>query len=389
MSASAGKRRRIQELVGESNELRIEGASTPPAQTTMQVRPRRVVVDAGGVQFVTSLATIEACGGYLAAAVKRDLAGAANACDVTTTASIFVDRDPELFKHVLAWMRANKLPAAIANNATLLEDLANEAEFFALDNLREECTAALKELAKRVAVEEPVAESFVLELIRGDYQHQDDCVKVDDGDVLYISHAVLCGGVCLRRYRPDENMEEENEDDWSKCACHLSTDRRGRDDGDFKLLVKPTFGSEDVQNADQNDAGEGFLWPYTIDYDNDELATFDWQELAHRGLDTVAAASLRNTSNGTSALDIDFRVPINQVFSHGLEFSVPPNSRATWRVYGWKGRPEAIPPLMTHAHGSTRMQGLHKAMKRNEKKKSDASRRNLALCLAAATAGSP
>ena len=388
MSASAGKRRRIQELVGESNEMGIEGASTPPAQTTMQVRPRRVVVDAGGVQFVTSLATIEACGGYLAAAVKRDLAGAADACDVATTASIFVDRDPELFKHVLAWMRANKLPAAIANNATLLEDLANEAEFFALDNLREECTTALKELAKRVAVEEPVAESFVLELKRGDYQYQEDCVKVDDGDVLYISHAVLCGDVRFQRYRPDENRERENEDDWSKCACHLSTDRRGRDDGDFKLLVKPTFGSEDVQNADQNDAGEGFLWPYTIDYDNDELATFDWQELAHRGLDTVAAASLRNTSNGTSALDIDFRVPINQVFSHGLEFSVPPNSRATWRVYGWKGRPEAIPPLMTQAHGSTRMQGLHKAMKRNEKKKSDASRRNLALCLAAATAGS-
>ncbi|XRB00366.1 BTB/POZ protein [Pycnococcus provasolii] len=256
------------------------------------VAARRITVDAGGTRFVTSFATIEACGGYLAAAVKRDLAGA-EASDENTP-SIFVDRDPELFKHVLAWMRAGRLPAAVATNAALLDDLTNEATFFALDDLCAECKKALKELANCLAVYEPKAESFVLEVTRKEPSKQQR-VTIEDGELLYISHAMF-------------NSDAE---------CDP-----------FNYLA---------------------MRPITDEFED---CTLTWPADSDTGCPKYMELAIRNERNS------DIQIPINRVFSHGLNFVTYPGE--SWLVYGWKGEREAIPPLMAHSRagtGAVRLQG--------------------------------
>jgi len=272
------------------------------------VAARRITVDAGGTRFVTSFATIEACGGYLAAAVKRDLAGA-EASDENTP-SIFVDRDPELFKHVLAWMRAGRLPAAVATNAALLDDLTNEATFFALDDLCAECKKALKELAKCLAVDEPKAESFVLEVNRDNttahmiHGTNPSPVTIEDGELVYISHAV-------------HNGELEPEYSYNYLGvCPVTA----RGDEGCKL--------------DQIDG----KWP--IDPDTGYLK---YIELA-----------IRDERNS------DIQIPINRVFSHGLNFVT--SNGDSWLVFGWKGQREAIPPLMAHSRVGTGTKRLQDAI---------------------------
>ena len=223
------------------------------------VAARRITVDAGGTRFVTSFATIEACGGYLAAAVKRDLAGA-EASDENTP-SIFVDRDPELFKHVLAWMRAGRLPAAVATNAALLDDLTNEATFFALDDLCAECKKALKELAKCLAVYEPKAESFVLEVTRNGANKQQR-VTIEDGELVYISHAV-------------HNGELEPEYSYNYLG----------------------------------------VCPITDEFED---CTLIWPADSDTGYLTCIELAIRNERNS------DIQIPINRVFSHGLTFTTSP-----------------------------------------------------------------
>ena len=284
-SGNSNKRRR--EVEDDDEELARHHDSA--------VAARRITVDAGGTRFVTSFATIEACGGYLAAAVKRDLAGA-EASDENTP-SIFVDRDPELFKHVLAWMRAGRLPAAVATNAALLDDLTNEATFFALDDLCAECKKALKELAKCLAVYEPKAESFVLEVTRKEANKQQR-VTIEDGELLYISHAMFI---------PDVVSSSFN-----------------------YLAVCPI--TDELEDCT-------LTWP--ADSDTGE---FKYMDLAIRD---------RNENRS------DVQIPINRVFSHGLNFVTYPGE--SWLVYGWKGEREAIPPLMAHSRagtGAVRLQGI-------------------------------
>jgi hypothetical protein len=51
------------------------------------------------------------------------------------TAFIEVDRDPDTFRFVLAWMRSHQLPSAVISDKQALNDLVPEAAFFALDEL--------------------------------------------------------------------------------------------------------------------------------------------------------------------------------------------------------------------------------------------------------------
>ena len=51
---------------------------------------------------------------------------------------IFPQKNQDLFKHILQYLRTNEMPSAIggfANNSMLWRDLRKEAEFFALDGL--------------------------------------------------------------------------------------------------------------------------------------------------------------------------------------------------------------------------------------------------------------
>ena len=90
-----------------------------------------IVVRVGGKDFHTSRETLEQDGrGYFAALLHHqepEMEG--------TSLTYYVDRDPEPFCHVLAWMRSRRLPSAIATERLVLEDLEAEATFYALDEL--------------------------------------------------------------------------------------------------------------------------------------------------------------------------------------------------------------------------------------------------------------
>ena len=110
----------------------------------------RVVLNVGGTRFETTETTLVNGGvGYFALRFGRT--GAVCGVDDDDD-DIFVDCDGRLFAHVLHWMRRRALPAAILDDAALIDDVAGEADFYGLDCLREACNErrrAIEEERKR------------------------------------------------------------------------------------------------------------------------------------------------------------------------------------------------------------------------------------------------
>lgn len=91
----------------------------------------------GGVEFQTTRSTLLSGGGFFSALCEH------LASDQEV---VFLDRDPTHFRHVLNWLRGcTFLPA----DAEVLEELAWEADFYCMADMRERCATAMRE-AKRV-----------------------------------------------------------------------------------------------------------------------------------------------------------------------------------------------------------------------------------------------
>ena len=58
---------------------------------------------------------------------------------------VFVDRDPDLFSHMLFYMRSGRLSSKTKQDLALLEDLFAEADYFIYDKFKNACKQALLE----------------------------------------------------------------------------------------------------------------------------------------------------------------------------------------------------------------------------------------------------
>ncbi|KAI9338536.1 hypothetical protein BDR26DRAFT_1008225 [Obelidium mucronatum] len=116
-----------------------------------------VRVNVGGVRFETKVATLTAGSAYFATLFGITSSGASTATGAGGGAGVSggevkVDRDGELFRHVLHFLRMGSLSSSTASDRVgLLKDLATEAEFYGIPDLLK-CLQERIQDAERVVV---------------------------------------------------------------------------------------------------------------------------------------------------------------------------------------------------------------------------------------------
>jgi hypothetical protein len=114
------------------------------SETAKEPSSRAFLVRVGGAEFRTSRETLEQGGrGYFAACLQHEEMKEIDFGRGELLPFIEVDRDPDVFRVVLAWMRTHRLPSAVVSDKQMLEDLVPEASFFALDELSTAVETAL------------------------------------------------------------------------------------------------------------------------------------------------------------------------------------------------------------------------------------------------------
>lgn len=164
-----------------------------------------------------------------------------------TLPSFEVDRDPDCFRHVLAWMRSHRLPSAIASDKATLEDLEMEASFFALDDL----TIAIQEaLVPLRCAAEPLRP-----------------FSVTAGTVMYVSHggevkqaAVLQPHeLCFVSYATCATLQFSLPRKYHKVYCDFEERDAGSDDKWEPLVPKPANFRDTGVVADNNETRKALL----------------------------------------------------------------------------------------------------------------------------------
>ena len=179
----------------------------------------RVAISAGGKDFVTSLSTLKSSGaGYFEALLgptgssMRKGRKRARADDDEPPRELFVDRDPDLFTDVLAFMRSGRIPAATRTDAARLEDLKDEAEFFAYDDLATACTEAVDALVaalEAMTPPAPVARSLDCTNVPCN-SNTPLTIPVPKGQVLFLASATIAGpGSLAHRYVKTKEQKED------------------------------------------------------------------------------------------------------------------------------------------------------------------------------------
>lgn len=158
------------------------------ATRTTLAPPGAMTVCVGGVSFVTTVATLTSganATGYLARALAHDGGPV-----------IHVDRDPELFKHVLAWLRTASLGAAVEKNDDLLKDLQREAVFFELDEMRDAIDEARLQLREHRVRPFSLTVGHLIEEqaedVDGSLSEVAHALEVKEGEAVYVTRAI-CG----------------------------------------------------------------------------------------------------------------------------------------------------------------------------------------------------
>jgi len=119
MVEPAAKRLRdaVDSFVAEVEQVADVGEATPPSN--------RIVLDVGGTRYATTVTTLCSCPGMLDSMFSQR-----HTVKFERDGSVFIDRDGQLFEHVLAFLRNGSRwqpPASVDAHALL-----NEAEYFAL-----------------------------------------------------------------------------------------------------------------------------------------------------------------------------------------------------------------------------------------------------------------
>lgn len=119
MVEPAAKRLRdaVDSFVAEVEQVADVGEATPPSN--------RIVLDVGGTRYATTVTTLCSCPGMLDSMFSQR-----HTVAFERDGSVFIDRDGQLFEHVLAFLRNGSRwqpPRKVDINALL-----NEAEYFAL-----------------------------------------------------------------------------------------------------------------------------------------------------------------------------------------------------------------------------------------------------------------
>lgn len=105
-----------------------------------------ITVEVGGEKFVTTRGTLCSHGGYFAAVL-----GETGSAMKDSSSGLYVDRDGTPFRHILSWMRSGRLPYAVSTDMAQLDALADEARFYALAALEQQCEQAMMRLAAEKA----------------------------------------------------------------------------------------------------------------------------------------------------------------------------------------------------------------------------------------------
>ena len=183
-----------------------------------------VVVRVGGVDFRTTRETLEQCGhGYFAALFEHqtpDVEEFGNPPNIKSLPVLEVDRDPELFRHVLAWMRSHRLPFAVSANLAILEDLEPEADFYSLPNLTAAIRNALAPLRLSAQPLRPFSVTTGTIISRGVGDEMKNAVVLKPHEsclVSYITGATVLFGLPRKHHMVECVLHEravDSDDEW-------------------------------------------------------------------------------------------------------------------------------------------------------------------------------
>ena len=293
--------------------LNLSSAGCP---RTAQMASDRITISAGGKDFVTSLSTLKSSGaGYFEALLGptgRSMKGRkrARADDDEPPRELFVDRDPDLFGDVLAFMRSGRIPAATRTDAARLEDLKDEAEFFAYDDLATACTEAVDALVaalEAMTPPAPVAQS--LRCTNVPCNGTPLAVSVPKGQVLFLASATIAGpGSTAHRYSKTEKQKEDE----TAVGSYLTFSGE-QHEPDFQLMT----GHPDLPNK---------------------------VVLAHVAMDHFR-------TDGEHGLHVDFRQDLRICLSadsninQEVNFTARGPADCCWSLAIWVGHADAIPGL--------------------------------------------
>ena len=97
---------------------------------------------------MTTRETLCSHGGYFSAVL-----GETGSQMSDSASSLCVDRDSAPFRHILSWMRTNRLPYAVTADIAQLDAVAEEARFYALAPLEQQCEQAMARLRELEAAQ--------------------------------------------------------------------------------------------------------------------------------------------------------------------------------------------------------------------------------------------
>lgn len=101
-----------------------------------------ILLNIGGTCFSTSKSTLEKQSSFFSSLITWHVQTQGN--------EYFVDRDPTHFRYILNYMRGNR---SLPNNYCILQELLEEADFYCMDELKNNIANELEKMAPFGSIE--------------------------------------------------------------------------------------------------------------------------------------------------------------------------------------------------------------------------------------------